>query len=203
MDGKPELLILQLWPDLTKINALVKNIMAQMGIDDPVEAIRRVNSGEWVVKFAELLKQVATVTVGGVERFCAKDHLEAANIGWTDTDFERFFLDKVEENVGTGVLAIHRLERQSPDALIMTELGDRAEIQLAHFFELLEAQSEGEEGPLLVDGRSNYAHIRGTDGNVRAVYTYWSAIRRYWNLRARQGGDYSNRLSGGNQVLSR
>lgn len=31
------------------LNALVKNIMKQMGIADPHEAIRRVNSGEWVV----------------------------------------------------------------------------------------------------------------------------------------------------------
>lgn len=32
-----------------KLNALVKNIMAQIGITDPNEAIRLVNSGEWVL----------------------------------------------------------------------------------------------------------------------------------------------------------
>lgn len=32
-----------------KTNALVKNIMRQMGIKDPNEAVRRMNSGEWVV----------------------------------------------------------------------------------------------------------------------------------------------------------
>jgi len=32
-----------------KLNALVKNLMTRMNIDDPVEAVRRVNSGEWVV----------------------------------------------------------------------------------------------------------------------------------------------------------
>jgi hypothetical protein len=31
------------------LNALVKNIMAKMEINDPVEAVRRVNSGEWIV----------------------------------------------------------------------------------------------------------------------------------------------------------
>ena len=30
-----------------KLNALVKNLMSQMKIDDPGEAVRRVNSGEW------------------------------------------------------------------------------------------------------------------------------------------------------------
>ncbi len=32
-----------------KLNALVKNIMAQTGVSDPNEAVRLVNSGEWVV----------------------------------------------------------------------------------------------------------------------------------------------------------
>lgn len=32
-----------------KLNALVKNLMKQMGIDDPIEAVRRINSGQWVV----------------------------------------------------------------------------------------------------------------------------------------------------------
>ena len=37
--------------DLTggQLNALVKNIMRQMGIDDPNEAVRLVNSGEWII----------------------------------------------------------------------------------------------------------------------------------------------------------
>lgn len=32
-----------------RLNALVKNLMKQMGISDPNEAVRRINSGEWVV----------------------------------------------------------------------------------------------------------------------------------------------------------
>ena len=32
-----------------RLNALVKNIMFQMNINDPEEAVRRVNSGEWIV----------------------------------------------------------------------------------------------------------------------------------------------------------
>src|SRR3989344_1804540 len=31
------------------MNALVKNLMRQMKIDNPNEAVRRVNSGEWIV----------------------------------------------------------------------------------------------------------------------------------------------------------
>ena len=33
-----------------KLNALVKNLMSQMDTTDPNEAVRRVNSGEWVVQ---------------------------------------------------------------------------------------------------------------------------------------------------------
>lgn len=32
-----------------KTNAMVKNIMSQMNIADPNEAVRRINSGEWIV----------------------------------------------------------------------------------------------------------------------------------------------------------
>ena len=35
--------------EVGKLNALVKNVMRQMRSDDPNEAIRRVNSGEWMV----------------------------------------------------------------------------------------------------------------------------------------------------------
>lgn len=37
---------------LGRLNALVKNLMRQMGIDDPAEVIRRINSGEWGVNLA-------------------------------------------------------------------------------------------------------------------------------------------------------
>ncbi|OGM93553.1 hypothetical protein A2935_02910 [Candidatus Wolfebacteria bacterium RIFCSPLOWO2_01_FULL_47_17b] len=33
-----------------KLNALVKNIMSQTGSEDPNEAVRLVNSGEWIIK---------------------------------------------------------------------------------------------------------------------------------------------------------
>jgi hypothetical protein len=37
-------------------NALVKNMMKQMGINDPNEAVRRINSGEWIVSEAEVIR---------------------------------------------------------------------------------------------------------------------------------------------------
>ena len=81
-------------------------------------------------------------------------------------------------------IAIDRLERASKDAPIMTELGARAEIKLAHFFSLLEAQSKGREGDLAVDGSANIAYIIGNDGNFWAVIANWCSGHRYWSVEA-------------------
>lgn len=183
-------------------NALVKNIMAQMGIDDPEEAIRRMNSREWVVRQLDLLKQVAKISVSGVKRFCAQDHLKQANVGWMGDNFKGLFLDKVEEDVGAGTIAVHCLEKTSLDAPIMAELGERAELQLAHFFELLKAQSKREEGNLLVNGYVNIAYIRGTDGNLWAMSARWRSGRGCWRVRAGSVGGPDGWADGG-RVLSR
>ena len=98
------------------------------------------------------------------------------------------FLKKTEENVGDAAIAIDRLERASKDAPIMTELGARAEIKLTHFFGLLEAQSKGEEGVLLVNGNANIAYIIGDDGNPWAVSADWDSGDRYWRVEARSVG---------------
>jgi len=49
MEEKPQWLIQEVLPGLGQLNALVKKIMAQTGATDPKEAIRLVNSGEWIV----------------------------------------------------------------------------------------------------------------------------------------------------------
>ncbi len=51
-----------------QLNALVKNLMAQMDINDPVEVIRRINAGEWLVAKVELPEFPIwkTVTIGNL-----------------------------------------------------------------------------------------------------------------------------------------
>lgn len=200
MDNKPEFLIAEVLPG--KLNAMVKNIMAQMGIkDDPNEAVRRINACEWVVKRFDLLKQIATVSVSGAARFVAEDHLKEANIGWMGDNFKKLFLKKTEENVGEAAIAVHRLERASKDAPIMTELGNRAEIKLAHFFSLLKAQSKGQEGALAVDGSANIAYIIGDDGNFWAVSASWDSGDRCWRVEALSVG-LPREWDAGHRVLS-
>ncbi|MBN2093950.1 MAG: hypothetical protein JW740_01055 [Candidatus Zambryskibacteria bacterium] len=48
-----------------KLNAMVKNIMGQMKIDDPNEAVRRVNAGEWVV--SRVVKSILRLISGSKE----------------------------------------------------------------------------------------------------------------------------------------
>ncbi len=199
---KPELLIINVLPGLGQLNAMLKNIMAQMDIDDPNEAIRCINAGEWVVKMSNLLKRVTTMAVNGTKKFVASEHLKEANVGLTGSNFDKLFLGKVEENVGDATIAVDRLEKASPDAPIMAELGGRAEIQLAHFFGPLKAQSRGEAGVLLVNGCANVAYIRGTDGDVWAVGAYWDSDYGCWYVGAYSVGDPRGWIAGF-QVLSR
>jgi len=155
-----------------------------------------------------LLRRIATTTATGVQRFvCDDEALKAANIGWTGKNFKAHFLDKVEEGVSDAVVVVHRLERASPDVPILAELGNRAEIQLAHFFALLQKQSKGEDGLLLVNGYANVAYIKGNDGSFWAVRAFWSSGYRDWFVEAYSVEAYSvedpSRWDDGRQVLSR
>jgi len=136
----------------------------------------------------KLLKRVTSVNVGGFQRFVAKDHLESANVGYTNDNFNQFFLNKVEENVGGITIAVHRLKRNSLDFPILSELSDHAKISLAYFFELLKKQSKGKPGPLLTNGCANIAYIM-SDGKLWAVQARWVEVDRYWHVYARSVED--------------
>ena len=164
--------------------------------------IKAVLAGRAGIKVAELLCKLTAIKVSGVMRFCVQDHIQEANVGWTHDNFEGFFFKKVEENVDNATIAVHRLERMSLNTPIIAELGNRAEIQLAHFFELLKAQSKGERGVLLVNGSANIAYIRGADKKVWAVDAYWLSDYGCWRVGAIPVGHPSWWL-GGYQVLSR
>jgi hypothetical protein len=125
------------------------------------------------------------VSVKGVKKFVAKDRLKVANIGWSGENFDKFFLNKVEENIEDAVIAVHLLGRNSLDAPILTELGKRSETKLCHFFGLIEKQSKGEDGLLLTNGNANIAYIIGSDGNMWTVFAHWHSGYGYWCVEAR------------------
>lgn len=168
-----------------------------------MEGAQRFLRGELAVETARaLLRQIAVAEIGGTQRFVAKDHLAEANVGWTSENFNRLFLELVEENGEGATLYVHCLERASLDASILAELGDRAKISLAHFFGALKKQSKGEPGPLLTNGYANIAYLTGSDGNLWAVDAYWDGVGRYWVVNAYSVGNPSE-WDAGSHVLSR
>ena len=144
------------------------------------------------------------IKVSGTKRFTAdKASLKEANIGWTNSNFDQYFLGKVEENVEDGILAVHCLQKRSLDAPIRKELGkEHDEIALTHFFGLLKKQSNGKKGHLLVNGYANIAYIRGKDENLWAVDAFWSAVNGYWGVDA-YSVEIPHAWDDGNQVVSR
>lgn len=151
---------------------------------------------------ADLLRKIVTVSVPGMEKFVAEDHLKDANIAWRGSNFDKLFLRKVEKNIGELTVAVYCLEKDSLDAPILTQLGDYAEINLAHFFSLIEKQSKGESGPLLVKGYANIAYIRGIDNNRWVVCACWRSARGCWFVGAYSVGGPDRWWVGG-RVLSR
>ncbi len=126
-----------------------------------------------------------TVSVTAVKRFVAREHLAEANIGSRGDNFNRLFLDHVEENVPAGRVAIHALVEDSPSPEIMVELGRaRRLIHLAHFFQLLKKQARGQAGPLMIKEKWNIADCIGSDGNVWAVVADWLSVSRFWSIEA-------------------
>jgi len=139
-----------------------------------------------------ILEFVGTVKVPETTgKFVAKDHFvvdmsDKAKVKiWSlGSNFEKWFLDKVEEPISETVLGYHNLRKSSVDGPIINELGgeEKAEIILTEIFALMERQSNGEKGDLLTNGYANIFYIRDTAGVLRAVYCYWYGFG--WSVHA-------------------
>lgn len=149
-----------------------------------------------------LLKRVKAVRVAGAKRFVPKDELKSVNVGFTGGNFNNLFLNQVEEDVENATLVVHRLERVSLDAPILTELGDRAATKLCWLFDLLKKQSKGEKGVLLTNGYANIIYVRDANGMLWAVRAFWNSDCGYWDVYA-DPVEHSSAWRGGHQVLSR
>ena len=149
-----------------------------------------------------LLERVASIAVPAIQRFVAENCLKEANVGWTGSAFDRLFRHNVEEGVPESELVASQLKGASLDVPILTELGDKAEIPLAHMFHLLRQQAHREEGILLTNGYANIFYVRDRNGTLWAVSAFWFSVYRYWNVEAYSVGS-PDRWSGGYQVFSR
>jgi hypothetical protein len=150
-----------------------------------------------------ILKRVAdTIKLPAHKRFVAEKHFVHDQGFYLWEDFGKNFLDEVEENVPATTLAVYQLQKNALDAQIRKELGQDHEVFLAHFFDLLQKQSKGEEGILLTNGAANIAYIRGKKGVLWAVSALWGSDGRCWVVGA-ISVENSSDWGGGRQVVSR
>ncbi|HEY4474761.1 MAG TPA: hypothetical protein VJC06_02470 [Candidatus Paceibacterota bacterium] len=156
-----------------------------------------------------LLKYLRDVPLGSVGRFVAAEKFTKENplvkFWGFGTNFTTNFGNRVEKNVAAVIIAVSRLERRAKDPEITNELvgGETKRvfrISLAHFYQMIETQGQGQtEGPLLVNGYANIAYIE--DVYNWAVDADWVAGRG-WDVNA-SPVDYPIPWYDEGQVLSR
>lgn len=171
-------------------------IIASGIISDALEVVRTGNeiNREAVRKalgLDYLLELVGKVAIpASLSEFIARDNFIVDTSGKAGpkivrlgSNFEEWFLKKVEEPIDESELCYHRLLKSSRDGSIVAELGgkEKAETTLVALFALLEKQGGGEEGVLLVNEYANIFYIRDIKCVLRAVYVYWSDDGWYVN----------------------
>lgn len=118
-------------------------------------------------------------------RFVASESFTKSNtkvkFGYIDERIEKLF-GKVREDVPAGELAVHTLLQNAydPDIMAAIQPHSRRFIKLGQFYQLIEAQGHGQEGPLLVNGRANIAYGLDENGAPWAVLALWGPYYGYW-----------------------
>ncbi len=178
-----------------RIWKVVVNAFTDAGMDD--DDLRRLESDEgfrnqFRGKIAELKHEVVEIVsrllqpLGAItipattEKFVARDKFvlgtspgAEVKIAYLSSNFQSWFLDKIEEPRGETTLSYHKLIQASLDGPILAELGEKVEVTISAFYSLLEKQGRGgAAGPLLVNGYANIFYVRDAKGVLRAVSAY-------------------------------
>ena len=161
---------------------------------DRDEAIRRGN----ILNFERNVPIVARrLDVG--ESF-TKNNLKV-KFGYIDDKVVKLF--GKSQDVPAGELAVNTLLLSEHDPEIMVALGPQSRrfIKLGQFYQLIEAQGHGQEGPLLVDGRANIAYVIDDNGAAWAFNAFWSPYYGDWGVFVYSVADLRG-WGAGHQVLS-
>lgn len=184
-------------------NAKVKRLCE----GDLLAQVLQVVDGLATITLPKILQQVATRTISAVTKFVTADHFKVdtsktATVKLGYLGLSKELMDKVEENISAGEVAVHTLLKDSLDEPILKELGDRAETTLANLWELLTKQGHGRKGTLLTNDNWNIFYIRDTNGKLWAVSAIWDARYGDWSVCACSVGSPSRWLAG-RRVFSR
>ena len=139
-----------------------------------------------LLRTARIVAQPAVTT--------SKKYFEEAGVKLVGSNFEAQFYDLEVPATGEAELAVRKLEQNSLDAPILTELGEKAEISVSQFRAFLLANHGSSEVFI--------AYLRGNDGNLWAVRASWYAGYGGWSVFANSVAR-PFRWFAGHQVLSR
>ena len=124
--------------------------------------------------------------------------------GYIDEKLVKLF-GKSQEDVPAAEIAVNTLLLSKHDPEIMVALGPQSQsrrfIKLGQFYQLIEAQGHGQEGPLLVNGYANIAYILDENGAPWAVRALWRPVFGDWIVDVVSVADLFE-WSAGCQVLS-
>lgn len=114
----------------------------------------------------------------------------------------RMYLRLLDKETPTGRVTVqgYQLNKNMMFAEVVQAAGGLVAVNKKHLFtqhqirQLVDAQSEGQEGPLLTDDRyKNFFFVHAVDGSVVVVYVYWCVIDSTWSWSV---GSISLRYSG-------
>lgn len=164
----------------------------------------------------KILRKVATITRPAIGFFDVKKNFMSREInGCFNSKFEQAFLgdySRIEDPVTETELRIYQIIDDSDDRPIMAEdsneeaaetiptqlddisiivsLGgeEATEITLGRISEMVEAQSQGQDGVLLVDKHLNNSYVRNTEGTLYVV-SYWYCNNHHWEFMANKASN--------------
>lgn len=156
---------------------------------------RQLTAGH-IAQMGQHLELIKHVQLPAVKAFSAKrcfvtrDTPEGVKLGWISFSFQQVFLNGVGHNeidIPASELRVHRLRKRSKDETIIDALGGEevAETYLAHMWEMMKIQGQGQQGDLLVNGYANMFYIRATNGKLWTVRCRWIARYGNWCVGAR------------------
>ncbi|MBI2676867.1 MAG: hypothetical protein HYX21_02910 [Candidatus Yanofskybacteria bacterium] len=167
----------------------VQDVVNKFGTE---ERVKRFQSGELVLvertdprAVAMVLNFERKVSVAS-RRFVTGESFTKSNpkvkFGHIDEKVVKLF--GKSQDVPAGELATHTLLLPKHDPEIMVALGPQSRrfIKLGQFYQLIEAQGQGQEGSLLVNGCANIAYILDENGAPWAVSAYWGPIDGDWRM---------------------
>lgn len=120
-----------------------------------------------------LLESLFTVLVPVLKGFSVSDEFENGknDIDLVSDKFREYFVGSVKAS-DVAKLRVSRLCRESTNANILKELGDKAETTLAHVLHALSIKKV----MLLANGYANIFYVRDNEGELRVVSLVWGQV---------------------------